>query len=63
MSLSERVRPASEAAPWVIKEIIALEAERDQLRDAVESYLEILSAQGVASSDKLRAALKEVGDE
>lgn len=29
MSLSDRVRPDVEAAPWVVKEIQKLEAERD----------------------------------
>ena len=32
MSLSERIRPGVEVAPWVIDEIKALEQERDALR-------------------------------
>lgn len=46
MSLSERIRPGVEVAPWVIDEIKALEQERDALRaendrmdEAMESLL------------------------
>ena len=37
MSLSERIRPGVEAAPWVIDEIKVLEEERDALRARVEA--------------------------
>lgn len=30
MNLSERIRPNSEAAPWVVEEVRKLEAERDK---------------------------------
>jgi hypothetical protein len=36
MSLSERIRPGVEAAPWVIDEIKVLEEERDALRACIE---------------------------
>jgi len=36
MSLSERIRPGVEVAPWVIDEIKALEQERDALRARIE---------------------------
>lgn len=32
MSLSERIRPGVEAAPWVIEEVRKLEAQVEQLR-------------------------------
>ena len=32
MSLSDRIRPACEAAPWVIKEVRKLESENAALR-------------------------------
>ena len=35
MSLSERLRPDIEAAPWVIEEVKALEAEIERLREAI----------------------------
>jgi len=38
--LSERIRPGSEAAPWIIDEVRALESERDALRRAAEIGLE-----------------------
>lgn len=34
--LSTRIRPNSEAAPWVIEEVRKLEAEVERLRDIVE---------------------------
>ena len=33
MSLSDRIRPGVECAPWVYDEVCCLEAERDQLRE------------------------------
>lgn len=35
MSLSERVRPNSEAAPWVVDEIKGLEAEVKRMEDVI----------------------------
>jgi hypothetical protein len=40
MSLSDRLRPDVEAAPWVIEEVKRLEVENARLRDALESVLE-----------------------
>ena len=37
MSLSERLRPDVEAAPWVIEEVKALEAEIERLREDAEA--------------------------
>ena len=37
MSLSERIRPGVEVAPWVIDEIKALEQERDALRAEIKA--------------------------
>jgi hypothetical protein len=42
MSLSERIRPGVEVAPWVIDEIKALEQERDALRQALQGLLDAL---------------------
>lgn len=36
MSLSDRIRPDVEAAPWVIKEVKELEAKNRRLREALE---------------------------
>lgn len=38
MSLSDRVRAGSEAAPWVVDAIKALEAENAELRRDAERY-------------------------
>lgn len=35
MSLSDRIRPDVEAAPWVVDEVKKLEAERDEARAAL----------------------------
>ena len=35
MSLSDRIRPDVEAAPWVIEEVKKLEAQRDALIAAI----------------------------
>jgi len=58
VSLSERVRPDCEAAPWVIKEIIALE---QQLTTAREHTVERLKLSGRVK--ELEAAiLKDVSE-
>lgn len=44
MSLSERIRPNVEAAPWVIDEVAKLEAERDRMLDALRLALASLEA-------------------
>lgn len=36
MSLSDRLRPDVEAAPWVIEEVKKLEAENARLREALQ---------------------------
>ena len=63
--LSERVRPNSEAAPWVVEEIKRLEQENLSLRSSLE---EISTAFGLTAyspelwavilMDKARRALK-----
>lgn len=40
--LSERIRPDSEAAPWVIEEVKALEAEVERLRQQNAELVEAL---------------------
>lgn len=35
-NLSERLRPGSEAAPWVVEAVQALEAENEALRGAIQ---------------------------
>lgn len=36
MSLSDRIRPSGETAPWVVEEVQKLEAEVGQLRTALK---------------------------
>lgn len=38
LSLSERIRPNSEAAQWVIEEVKTIEKERDRLREAIKNH-------------------------
>ena len=38
-SLSARVRPNSEAAPWVIAEIVKLEAQNQRLTQAMKEMI------------------------
>ena len=67
MSLSERIRPGVEVAPWVIDEIKALEQERDALRVELEkerkehSYTQ--HAAEAKQVDRLRAKIKAIGAE
>ena len=44
MSLSERIRPNVEAAPWVVDEVAKLEAERDRMLGALRIALAALEA-------------------
>lgn len=39
MSVSARIRPNSEAAPWVIEEVRKLEAEVKRLRDLIDTVI------------------------
>ena len=50
MSLSDRIRPNSEAAPWVVNEVRdleklknALEAENDKLKQSLSFYMSELA--------------------
>ena len=40
MSLSERIRPNSEAAPWVCEEVKKLESENAALRQALDAQMQ-----------------------
>lgn len=42
MSLSDRIRPNMEAAPWVIEEVKKLEAEVERLRNGLRTIREEL---------------------
>jgi hypothetical protein len=42
MSLSDRIRPDCEAAPWVIKEVKEMESEIKRLKDQNDRYQEAL---------------------
>ena len=53
MSLSERIRPNSEAAPWVVEAVRALEAENALLREALRR----ISRAGVDGLDHARDVL------
>lgn len=67
MSLSERIRPGVEVAPWVIDEIKALEQERDALRVELEkerkehSYTQHAAEAEAKQVDRLRAKIKAIG--
>ena len=43
MSLSERVRSGSEAAPWVVDEIVALESQRDRLGESLSELVHAIA--------------------
>lgn len=45
MSLSERLRPDVEAAPWVIEEVKALEAEIERLTEALKKELNCIEGE------------------
>lgn len=40
-NLSQRIRPNSEAAPWVIEEVKAMEEQRDALAQALDDVLKV----------------------
>lgn len=44
--LSDRIRPNSEAAPWVIKEIKEIESEISRLTEALKDISEGLETKG-----------------
>lgn len=54
MSLSERIRPGVEAAPWVVEEVAKLEAERDQLLAAAVSFSDYVAGEGFATDGPVR---------
>jgi hypothetical protein len=53
--LSSRVRPGSEAAPWVVKEILHMESERDELIAALRGVVDKLTDTRWNPSGKLAA--------
>lgn len=59
MSLSDRVRPDVEAAPWVIEEIKKLEAERDALLACITTFARDLYGQAGAFLAAIDAAKEE----
>ena len=64
MSLSERVRPNVECAPWVIGEIVALEEENGVLRQRIEALraaMHRVVADTLAAEPKLCIAEKPRG--
>lgn len=59
--LSTRIRPNSEAAPWVIEEVRKLEAEVERLRGIVEVNDQRLAAvwdEARVEVERLKLALK-----
>lgn len=57
MSLSERIRPNSEASPWVIDEVKKMEADKklmqsklDYIVEYCKPYLEYMWASAIVSS-------------
>lgn len=63
MKLSDRVRPNSEAAPWVLKEILKLEAELERVKTESEERIAdmLLALQGAynnTSDSKILEQLK-----
>ena len=61
MSLSDRLRPDCEAAPWVIEEVKMLELENARLREALEYVIEMVDYIDTRDTiqKKARAALEE----
>jgi hypothetical protein len=55
MSLSERIRPEVECAPWVIEEVRQLEAEIERLKQERE---QIIDRCAEAAEESLRATWK-----
>lgn len=54
MSLSERIRPNVEAAPWVIDEIKALEAQREALRAHTANLEQALLSKSMQAEEQQR---------
>lgn len=54
MSLSERIRPGVEAAPWVVEEVAKLEAERDRLLAAAIAFSDYVAGEGFATDGPVR---------
>jgi hypothetical protein len=65
MNISERIRADSEAAPWVIKEVVKMEAEIERMREALKEADEwLLRARQInpavmSAHAAIRAALAE----
>jgi hypothetical protein len=68
VSLSDRIRPDVEAAPWVIEEVKKLEAEVARLQKRLGDRAEVdsgkltaaFTAGTLAAGDAMRAKLREV---
>jgi predicted RNase H-like nuclease (RuvC/YqgF family) len=58
MTLSDRIRANSEAAPWVIEEVVKMESEIERLTNHIK-YLNDLRKKDKAEIEKLREALLE----
>lgn len=54
MSLSERIRPGVEAAPWVVEEVRRLEVERDRLLAAAVAFSDYVDGEGFATDGPVR---------
>ena len=61
MSLSERVRPDCEAAPWVVEEIKKLEKENKRLIEENTRFKEALAQ--IASGDVAQSSIDGYLDE
>lgn len=61
MSLSDRIRPGVECAPWVYDEVCCLEAERDRLLYSERLHNEALGT-AVQEAELLRAELAACRD-
>jgi hypothetical protein len=59
MKLSNRVRPNSEAAPWVVKEIEKLESQIDELTTLNKTKKNLLNVEWVGLNDDERRDIRE----
>lgn len=60
--LSWRVRAGSEAAPWVVEEIIKLEGQRDQLLEALENLTGAVRRNGLTLPFETAEAQKAIAE-